>query len=221
MKADDFIDFYLEMNNAHNQKGASSKVNYQLIPILLEKARKKHGNDFSGKDFEQSWKSVKGHGLEKLLGYLIGLECQKIGLELVEGSGKLSRLLQIDFAQYGHHLPDVDLCVHDPQTKRVLAVLSVKTSLRERATQTGYWYNKLKANKSTAHIKVFFITPNSDDILQSNREPSKQRAVIESDTDGIFIINKFDRTLQDYRYKGRQSKLFFIDELIKHLTNLM
>lgn len=216
MKADDFIDFYRKMNQA-----SSHEVNYQLIPLLLERAREKHGNDFSGRDFEQSWRSVKGHGLEKLLGYLIGLECQKVGLELVEGSGELSRLLQIDFAEYGSHLPDVDLCVYYPQTKRVLAVLSVKTSLRERATQTGYWYNKLKANKPTAHIKVFFITPNSDDILQSNKEPSKQRAVIESDTDGIFIINKSDRTLQDYRYKGRQSKLFFIDELISHLTALI
>ena len=216
MKADDFIDFYRKMNQA-----SSHEVNYQLIPPLLERARKQHKKDFSGKDFEQSWRSVKGRGLEKLLGYLIGLECQKVRLELVEGSGKLSQLLKIDFAQYGHHLPDVDLCVYDPQTKRVLAVLSVKTSLRERATQTGYWYNKLKTNKSTEHIKVFFITPNSDDILQSNKEPSKQRAVIESDTDGIFIINKSDRTLRDYRYKGRQSKLFFIDELIKRLTDLM
>jgi type II restriction enzyme len=69
-------------------------------------------------------------------------------------------------------------------------VLSSKVTLRERVTQTGYWKLKLLADPLTNHIKVYFITLDEDGTLISKKPAKKGRAIVETDTDGCYILSE-------------------------------
>ncbi len=211
LKAAEFVDLFERL-------GAST---YEEIPTLLELARDEHKRDFpENKDFEQSWRSVKGRGLENVIEFILARQLDELGMKLV-GLKDVKNLLQIDYGEYGVHPPDVDLVVVQKSIRKVLAILSIKTSLRERATQTAYWRNKLRQNENTRHIKVFFVTPNSDDILRSNRKPNKQRGILETDIDMTYIVNLPGVTIDDYLYEGKSSRIRLIEQLADDLLGLI
>ncbi|GAA7348532.1 hypothetical protein BD0120_05320 [Helicobacter pylori] len=56
---------------------------------------------------------------------------------------------------------------------KILAILSVKNSFRERFTETPYWKLKLLQSPVTSHIKVFMITPDNDDEISFKNKPKK------------------------------------------------
>jgi len=215
LKAKDFVDLYIELGAAH----------YELIPKLLEIARERHREDFDPeKNFEQSWRSVKGRGLERVIEHILKQQLEAVGLELIRldkgGLGKVGDLLKLDFGEYGQHYPDVDLAVYQRSEHKILAILSIKTSLRERATQTAYWRNKIRNFCKTQNVKVFLLTPNSDDILRSNHAPNKQRAILETDIDATYIVNTFNVSIDDYLYQGKESRIRLISELANDLKEL-
>lgn len=78
---------------------------------------------------------------------------------------RVKRNLLIDYGEFGMHLPDVDIIIFGPSDSYILAVVSVKVTLRERIAQTGYWKVKLSNAPVTKDIKVYFITPDEDGTL--------------------------------------------------------
>lgn len=91
----------------------------------------------------------------------------------------------VDYGEFGMRLPDVDLVIFDPSDGYVLAVVSTKSTLRERISQTGYWKLKLLSAPVTKDIKVFFITLDEDGTLTFMNPAKKGRAIVETDTDGM------------------------------------
>lgn len=158
----------------------------------------------SGKtDHEQSWRAFKGKNLEKLLLYILSKEVRALGLDLVQGNAlerssnslgaileKVKRNLLIDYGEFGMHLPDVDIIIYDPKDSCVLAVVSVKVTLRERIAQTGYWKLKLLSSAVTKDVKVYFITPDEDGTLATRKPTKKGRAIVEVDTDGSYVMSE-------------------------------
>lgn len=102
----------------------------------------------------------------------------------------------------------------------MLAILSIKASLQERATQTAYWRLTLRDYSPTRNVKVFLLTPNSDDILRNNRQLNKQPAILETDIDAIYIVNTPDRSVSDYLFPGVDSRIRLIDDLVDDLQEL-
>jgi len=88
------------------------------------------------------------------------------------------------------HLPDVDLIIFDPSDGYVFALVSIKLTLRERITQTGYWKLKLSAAPVTRDIKVYFITPDEDGTMTVKKPAKKGRAIVETDTDGGYVMSQ-------------------------------
>jgi len=202
---------------------------YKHISELLAEAKELHRVDFLKNptpqgDHEQSWRAFKGKNLEKLIAYIIKDEVETLGLKLVEGntlertrSDNLSRELSmvkkhlsIDYGEFGQHLPDVDIIVYEPETFRVVAVISSKVTLRERIAQTGYWKMKLSRDKATEHIRAYFITPDEDGTLTIKTPAKKGRAIVEVDTDGSYVMSEtrveesqkvkmFDKFIEDLR----------------------
>lgn len=210
MNAEDFRDFFID----------NFSPEYANIPAFLIDADKEHTRRLPpGKDKNQSWRNIKGLGLEKVLEYIITRHLEALSLELISVK-KAKEQVEIDFGEYGLHLPDVDLLVYQPSRKRILAILSIKSSLRERATHTAYWRMKLRAQSNTKNIRVFLLTPNSDDDLRSNRAPKKNRAVLETDIDAIYVVNRPEFQLSDYLYPGVESRIRMIDELADDLAEL-
>ena len=202
---------------------------YKHISELLSEAKKIHYEDWLKKptpsgDHEQSWRAFKGKNYEKLVLHIIKKEVESLGLKIVNGNrlektmsknlplelNKVKRNLLIDYGEFGSHLPDVDLIIYQPETCRIVAVISSKITLRERIAQTGYWKIKLSDDDLTKHIKVFFITPDEDDTLLIKKPTKKGRAIVEIDTDGAYVmsvssveesnkVKMFDKFIPDLR----------------------
>jgi len=227
MKFKDLLKLYEE-----KRKQYGSDV-YKHISEIFREAKELHHRDWlkhptRQKDHEQSWRAWKGKNLEKLILYIVKKEVEELGLKIVEGnklertksenlSHELSlvkRNLLVDFGEFGAHLPDVDLIIYEPKTRKIVAVLSSKVTLRERIAQTGYWKIKLSKDKATKHIKVFFMTPDEDGTLITKKPAKKGRAIVEVDTDGAYVLSETEVE------ESEKVKMFdkFIDDLKKLIT---
>ena len=209
-----------------NKKKIYKKDTYKYISKLLKEIKEIYIQDALSRgitDTEQSWRAFKGKNLEKLIEHIIKDEIEKLNLSIINGDilehnkysdnnklDLLKRNLAIDYGEFGMHLPDVDIIIYEPNKSKIIAVLSVKVTLRERIAQTGYWKLKLMNSNITKDIKVFFITLDEDDIF-SKKPAKKGRAIVEVDTDGCYILteNEFE--------KSSKVKLFseFINDLKK------
>ena len=123
----------------------------------------------------QGWVSVVGRSLEQIIEIVICDFCNKHKLKITndkilksknldEELNLVKRAILVDFGE-NCVLPDGDIIIYKIVEKRVkiLAILSIKNSFRERYTETPYWKLKLAENNLTKDIKVFMITPDNDD----------------------------------------------------------
>jgi len=226
MKIRDLIRLYEEKKKVYGDDV------YKRISELFREAKELHHNDWlknptESRDHEQSWRAFKGKNLEKLILHIIRSEVENLGLTIVEGNvlertksenlsyelSSVKRNLLVDFGEYGSHLPDVDIIIYRPRTYKILAVISSKVTLRERIAQTGYWKIKLSKDKTTEHIKVFFITPDEDGTLTTRRPAKKGRAIVEVDTDGSYIMS--ETPIEE------SEKVKMFDEFIDDLKKIM
>jgi len=224
MKFEDLVRLYEEKKKEYGSEA------YKHISTVLKEAKELHRkyweqNPTPGKDYEQSWKAFKGKNFEKLIMYIIKEEVENLGLKIVKGDilertksenlpkelSEIKRKLLVDYGKFGAHLPDVDLIIYDPKTLKIICVISSKTTLRERIAQTGYWKLKLMKDKVTKHIKVFLITPDEDEDLKTKIPAKKNRAIVEVDTDGGYVMS--EETIQE----SNKVKMFdkFIEDLIR------
>ena len=219
MDIEDLIKIY------ESKKETYGLQTYRHVSSILKDAKEQHKKDFKGKDHEQSWRAFKGKNLEKIIRHIVVDEVEALGLQILNGNslertngskfskelGLVKRNLIVDYGEFGSHLPDVDLIIYDPETSKVLAVLSSKVSLRERISQTGYWKIKLAADEVTKHIKVYFITLDEDGTLTIKTPAKKGRAIVEVDTDGSYVLSETDIEESD------KVKMFdkFVDDLKK------
>ena len=200
---------------------------YKHISELLKDAKAQHKKDFIGTDHEQSWRAFKGKNLEKLIEYIIVDEVRGIGLDVVNGNSlertdgaNLSKILNlvkrnllIDYGEYGSHLPDVDIIIYNPKNSHIVALLSIKVTLRERIAQTGYWKLKLASDEVTNHIKVYFVTPDEDGTLTKKKPTKKGRAIVEKDLDGSYVLSETEIETSN--------KVKTFDKLVLDLKNLL
>ena len=224
----------IEMYEAKKSRFGSNA--YKHVSELLAEAKELHRKNFVENpspqgDFEQSWKPVKGNMLEKLITHILEDEVANLGLKIVRGktldksksqnlSKELSlvkRSLLVDYGEFGEHLPDVDMVIYNPKDLKALAVISSKSSLRERIAQTAYWKLKLYGDKATEHIKVYFLTPDEDGTLTIKTPANKDRAMVEVDTDGSYVMSErqieesstvkmFDKFIDDLRALVNKSR---------------
>jgi len=230
VKFEDLVEMY---EDKKRKFGAEA---YKHISELLAEAKEVHRRDFlehptPQEDHGQSWRPFKGKNLEKLITYIIKDEIESLGLKLADGnklertkgenlSRELSivkRNLLVDYGEFGSHLPDADIIAYDPETLRVVAVVSSKVTLRERIAQTGYWKIKLSKDKATEHIRVYFITLDEDEDLTIKTPAKKGRAIVELDTDGSYVMSEtqieespkvkmFDKFIDDIRELVNEQK---------------
>jgi len=226
MKFEDLVKLYEEKKKKY---GVDT---YKHISELLKEAKILHKKDWEKhptekNDHEQSWKGFKGSALEKMILHITEDAVKSLGLKIVSGKKfertdlknlslelkQVKKNLAIDYGNFGFHLPDVDLVIYNPQDCKVLAVLSSKSTLRERIAQTGYWNLKIKNDTLIKHVKVFFLTLDEDGTLTKQFPTKKGRAIVERDTDGSYVMTEANIDESD------KVKMFdkFIDDLKKLL----
>ncbi len=137
----------------------------------------------------QGFVSAVGRALEKIIELLLKDFCIKNNVKMTNDKtlrakringelDKVKRALLVHFGEYSV-LPDIILSQTNKDNIKILAVLSVKNSFRERFTETPYWKLKLLQSPITSHIKVFMITPDNDDEISFKDKPKKARIVME------------------------------------------
>ena len=206
MDSKDLVAIFEKWRNKHGTN------TYRYTSAILAEAKEVHYADWlkhptANGDHEQSWRAFKGKNLEKLITHIIQREVRELGLEIILGStlersqpnnlsdvlNQVRRNLLVRFGaqgEFGFHLPDIDIVIYNPDTGKVVAVVSSKVTLRERIAQTGYWKIKLSQDKTTKDIKVFFISPDEDGTLTKQSPMKKGRAIVEVDTDGAYVMSE-------------------------------
>lgn len=222
---DEKTKFFTEIKN--NIKKEIKDKGIGSLSKILENFREtyiKEISKFGIKDTEQSWKPFKGNLLEEIILENIFVEVEKAGLRALKGNklekeesklneclSKVKRSLVVDYGKFGMHLPDADVIIFNPEECKALAVISSKSTLRERVAQTGYWFLKLKSSRLTKKIKVFFITLDEDGDLVVKHPAKKGRAIAEIDTDGTFVITS--KTIEESSKIKKFEK--FLEEIEK------
>ncbi len=166
--------------------------------------------------------SVIGRVLEKIIELLLKDFCIKNNVKMTNDktlrakriNGELDRVKRALLVHFGDYsvLPDIILYQTNKDTIKILAILSVKNSFRERFTETPYWKLKLLQSPITSHIKVFMITPDNDDEISFKDKPKKARIVMEHELDGLYLAKShFDQS----------SKIKGIENLLEDLKRLL
>nr|WP_240455453.1 BsaWI family type II restriction enzyme [Helicobacter pylori] len=131
----------------------------------------------------QGFVSAVGRVLEKIIELLLKDFCIKNNVKMTNDkilrakriNGELDKVKRALLVHFGENsvLPDIILYQTNKDNVKILAILSVKNSFRERFTETPYWKLKLLQSPITSHIKVFMITPDNDDGISFKDKPKK------------------------------------------------
>lgn len=188
------------------------------------------------KNPEQSWHSFIGNKFEfeKVVKSIINAYFE----QMKEKDGKFNslRVLTDDeikkkkneviyrkmAVRYGEYLllPDIDLAIVDLNKEdlwksSILAIISCKTSLRERIAQACYWKLKLLSSDITKNIRVFLVTADNDkdfniDLAKKSRiqGKSRNRIISEFELDGIYILRDDFETEWESKKVKRYDRIF-------------
>lgn len=191
----------------------------------IEKLKERYVDQYN----EQSWHTFVGNKfqqavLSNLKGYFVRLKRKDPNFKnldiLTEGQVKKNDIVGRKLAvQYGDVflLPDIDMAIvdlnfSDPWNSRVLAIVSCKTSLRERIAQACYWKLKLQSSKTTKRICVLLATRDNDQdfsIVQKRDRycgKSRNRVIAEYELDGVYVLRRdFKREWEDKKVKNYEN----------------
>jgi len=126
--------------------------------------------------------------------------------------------LYVDYIINGNHLEekiDDDIIIYSKIKKKIVCVISVKKSFRERGGETAYW--GLKKKLENKDFKYICATPDVDNELFNPKNPEKRkkwRNILTAELDGVFVI-KDNIEYEDDKFKvGKKYLINFIKDLI-------
>jgi len=145
------------------------------------------------KSRDQAWKSCRGLLYErvvfKTLKQIINKDDElKKKFEVITGEeGVKEEFLkeQIVIRNWNEIWPDADILLINKKDSRIKAIISCKTSLRERLTETAFWKREIE-ERHGSKIFVIFITSDKDEELKNETN----RYIILHVIDYTFITNK-------------------------------
>lgn len=188
---------------------------------------------------EQSWHSYIGNKFQAVIhailkGYVKRLKDEDASFEgvevLTEGQIKrneiLMRKMVVKYGEDFYLLPDVDSVIawfdlKEPWNSEVLAIVSCKTSLRERIAQACYWKLKLLSSGITKGIHIFLATTDNDDdfIIKDGRErfegKHRNRVIAEYELDGVYILR------ENFKLNWESKKVKKFERLFDDLVGIL
>lgn len=194
--------------------------------------------EYVAKYGQQSWNSFIGKNFEGLIHDILKTHAQDLArrnpdfggiMVLTDKEVKKDEVIMRKLAVcYGDFLllPDVDSAIVrvDPEHKwesQILAVISCKTSLRERIAQACYWKLKLVSSDSQRSIRVFLVTADHDDdfSIRDDKErfkgKSRDRVISEHELDGVYILR------EDFRDNWESDKVKRFERIFEDLSEII
>ena len=112
----------------------------------------------------QSWRTYVGHYLQDLIFEILKMYFKDKNIKIIKDTNLkkknlskeldlVRRMLLIHFGSY-FFLPDADIILYkgNEEKVKIVCIVSVKNSFRERGFETTYWKLKLSENINTKHI---------------------------------------------------------------------
>lgn len=181
---------------------------------------------------DQAWKTCKG----SLYEYAVFKSIQQAVIKdeglnrrftVMEGDKASDRhRSQVTIRNWSEIFPDVDILIVEKDGNSVKAIMSCKTSLRERLTETAFWKRELEKSESTKDIRLVFITTDKDNELRIDTN----RYILLHVVDCTFVTDpqKYNELVESYknRYGDREdfskllSKIKKITEISDFLRSL-
>ena len=169
----------------------------------------------------RSWRASDTDTFQERIRDVIAGLIEKLGLKVVlrydlvksatlsEELEGVKRHLTINYGVFNSDLPYVNLVIYNPENSRVIAVISCIVNLKPRIFDTIYWRLKLQQDEIKASIKFYLITTDIDETLKIVDLPKKERAILETELDGIYVLTTSELQQND------KVKLFehFIEDL--------
>lgn len=157
------------------------------------------------RSLNQAWKTCKG----SLYEYAVFRHIQKVIDEDEYLKNKIKIMMgddaieahkeEIVIRNWSDIFPDVDLLLIEKETNKILAILSCKTSLRERLTETAFWKREMEKTRGKEGIKLVFITTDKDRELRTDTN----RYILLHVVDYTFITDpeRYAELIEAYRKK--------------------
>jgi hypothetical protein len=193
---------------------------------------------------QQSWNSFIGHRFQSMIhailkGYVATIQttnkdCGGLTV-LTEGEAKKNDVIFRKLAiRYGDFLlfPDVDSVITwldtcNPWNSKILAIVSCKTSLRERIAQACYWKLKLVSSDTQKGVHVYLATADHDDDFNLCEDSerfngkSRDRVIAEYELDGIYVLkDDFDVAWESTKVKRFERIFNDIVEIAKQASKM-
>ena len=155
----------------------------------------------SSRSRDQAWKTCKGalyeYAVFKYINHIIKSDKSLNEFSALMGEDMFRLKDQFVIRNWSDIFPDVDILIVEGDQVRV--IVSCKTSLRERLTETAFWKRELERNESTRNIKLVFVTTDKDNELQQD----VNRYILLHVLDCTFITDpqKYISLIKYYRQK--------------------
>lgn len=181
----------------------------------------------------QSWNSFIGGVFEDLVYYILTNyisqlsqkeEFKNIKLfteDEIEANDYLHQKLSIKYGPKERLLPDTDMAVVDfnerePHLSQIVAIISCKTSLRERIAQACYWKLKLRDSPATSHVQVYLATSDNDKefVPKKNGDLNRDRIIAEFELDGIYILRG------DFKHEWESEKVKHYEKIFDDIVQI-
>jgi len=181
---------------------------------------------------DQAWKTCKGslyeYAVFKCIQQVIIKNKLESKLQVLMGENVLIEYKdQIVIRNWSDIFPDVDIVVIEKESNLVKTIISCKTSLRERLTETAFWKRELERMENRKDTKLIFITTDKDRELRIDTN----RYILLHVIDCTFITDpeKYKELIETYRkkYGNREdfdyllSRVKFIEEVGNFLKSLL
>ncbi len=194
-----------------------SLVEDNLRDILMEYYVNQRSRD-------QAWRTCKGslyeYAIFRYIQSIIGNNELKDKVMVVMGDeASASHKEQVVIRNWHDIFPDADILIIEKKTNLVKAILSCKTSLRERLTETAFWKRELERTKGIAEIKIVFVTTDKDNELKMETN----RYILLHVIDYTFITDpvKYEALIESYRRKyGNRNDFHELLERIKFIDRI-
>jgi len=216
-----------------------SKVQSGEIPLNqaheVWKKISQYKDDYVNQINEQSWHTYAGNAFQRLVFNILQKyisdhsnsdEFKNISVlsqSQLEGNDYLYKKLSVRYGKISI-LPDTDMAIveHDfsnPWNSEIIAIISCKTSLRERIAQACYWKLKLWSSPTTKNVQVYLATTDNDKNFELKKKgyyegKTRNRIIAEWELDGIYILRG------DFKRECESEKVKQYDKIFNDLMDL-
>jgi len=217
----------LEYKKQQNMEWKAVLENFENISETYIRKKVQSKSEYK-RNYDQAWKSCKGKLYEYVVYEYIKEILKKknisyISVKMEEELGE-SEKESVQIHNWDTIMPDTDLVLE--KDSRILAILSCKTSLRERLTETAFWSYMLRTS-SGKRVEIVFVTTNKDNELQHNNN----RYILQHIVDATLITNKekYNQFINEIKakYKDKKdlhdflSKIYNTDTFIEYIEKIV